>query len=313
VSCLLPGTLTAIVGPNGAGKTTYFNLISGQLPPSSGSVLLDGDDITGAAGRRAHARGIGRAFQLTNLFPNLSVLENVRLAVQAQRGLRPNLWSLWSSHRDWIDKAEHYLERVVNLADKRDTAGGGAAAWRQAQARSRDHDGAGAARLHVRRADRRHEVDEVPVILDLIKALKERRRQDHPARRAQDGRGALPRRPHHRAAQRPAGRRRRARAVIASPVVQEAYLGVGQGAAPEIRPGWPPMAEPLLTTCSRACTPTSASITSCRASTFEVPRGGITVLLGRNGAGKTTTLRTIMGLWKPSQGRITFAAATSAA
>ena len=77
-----PGTLTAIVGPNGAGKTTYFNLISGQLPATSGSVRLYGEDIThlGAA-QRTH-RGIGRAFQLTNLFPNLTVLENVRMAVQ---------------------------------------------------------------------------------------------------------------------------------------------------------------------------------------------------------------------------------------
>ena len=86
VSCTFePGTLTAIVGPNGAGKTTYFNLISGQLRPSSGSVHLNGADITREpASARTH-RGLGRAFQLTQLFPNLSVLENVRLAVQSRR------------------------------------------------------------------------------------------------------------------------------------------------------------------------------------------------------------------------------------
>ena len=88
VSCAFhAGTLTAIVGPNGAGKTTYFNLMSGQLRASAGSVLLDGADITTFSAAERARRGIGRAFQLTNLFPDLTVLENVRLAVQA-RGRR---------------------------------------------------------------------------------------------------------------------------------------------------------------------------------------------------------------------------------
>src|SRR3977135_4193267 len=87
VTCVFqPGTLTAIVGPNGAGKTTYFNLISGQLPASAGKVLLNGQDITGLAAPRRTRLGLGRAFQLTNLFPNLSALENVRLAVQVKSG-----------------------------------------------------------------------------------------------------------------------------------------------------------------------------------------------------------------------------------
>src|SRR6187200_1825175 len=80
------GTLTAIVGPNGAGKTTYFNLISGQLPATSGTVTLHGEDITGLSAPRRTRLGLGRAFQLTNLFPNLSALENVRLAVQVKSG-----------------------------------------------------------------------------------------------------------------------------------------------------------------------------------------------------------------------------------
>src|ERR1035438_1014868 len=80
VSCTFrPGELTAIVGPNGAGKTTYFNLISGQLRPSDGSILFDGADITGLSAPLRTRAGLGRAFQLTNLFPNLSVEENVRL------------------------------------------------------------------------------------------------------------------------------------------------------------------------------------------------------------------------------------------
>ena len=98
VSCRFePGTLTAIVGPNGAGKTTYFNLISGQLAASAGQVLLSGEDITGDAAPVRTRKDMGRAFQLTNLFPGLTVLENVRLAVQARAGMGLNLVSMWAA------------------------------------------------------------------------------------------------------------------------------------------------------------------------------------------------------------------------
>jgi branched-chain amino acid transport system ATP-binding protein len=111
-----PGTLTAIVGPNGAGKTTYFNLISGQIKPSAGRVFLNGQDLTALGVSTRTQAGLGRAFQLTNLFPNLSVLENVRLAVQAtragthRRGF--NLWSIWSDHADLTRRAGDILETV---------------------------------------------------------------------------------------------------------------------------------------------------------------------------------------------------------
>ena len=118
VSCAFaPGTLTAIVGPNGAGKTTYFNLMSGQLKASSGSVWLGGRDLSGLSASARTRAGLGRAFQLTNLFPNLSVQENVRLAVQATRegahwrGL--NLWSIWSDHRSLVARADEILEVVA--------------------------------------------------------------------------------------------------------------------------------------------------------------------------------------------------------
>jgi branched-chain amino acid transport system ATP-binding protein len=122
VSCAFtPGQLTAIVGPNGAGKTTYFNLISGQLPASAGSVHLDGEDITALPAPLRTRRGLGRAFQLTQLFAKLSVLENVRLAVQARRsqGHGIDLWRVWLDHREWIDEAMALLERV-QLAPQRD-------------------------------------------------------------------------------------------------------------------------------------------------------------------------------------------------
>ena len=115
-----PGTLTVIVGPNGAGKTTYFNLVSGQLRASGGQVFLNGADVTGHGPARRTRLGIGRAFQLTNLFPRLSVMENVRLAVQARAGLGMRMFSVWSSHKELIARAEHYLERVA-LANRRDT------------------------------------------------------------------------------------------------------------------------------------------------------------------------------------------------
>src|SRR5437868_6539128 len=121
VSCRFdPGTLTAIVGPNGAGKTTYFNLISGQLPASGGQVLLYGEDITRDPAPVRTRKGMGRAFQLTNLFPNLSVVENVRLAVQARARTGLNLLAVWSSHVELIDKAEHFLSRVA-LLERRET------------------------------------------------------------------------------------------------------------------------------------------------------------------------------------------------
>jgi branched-chain amino acid transport system ATP-binding protein len=113
VSCSFhPGTLTAIVGPNGAGKTTYFNLISGQLKASAGSVHLDGADITREPVSARTHRGLGRAFQLTQLFPNLSVTENVRLAVQSRRREGLDLWSVWSDRRETLARALELVERV---------------------------------------------------------------------------------------------------------------------------------------------------------------------------------------------------------
>ena len=120
VSCgFAPGTLTAIVGPNGAGKTTYFNLLSGQLRASSGTVLLEGRDITRLPASTRARLGLGRAFQLTNLFPNLTVHENVRLAVQATAGRGHALWSVWSANRELMESADRILVDVA-LDRKRD-------------------------------------------------------------------------------------------------------------------------------------------------------------------------------------------------
>ena len=102
------GHLHAIIGPNGAGKTTLFNLISGHIPPTAGRVYLRGREITGLPPHRIARLGIGRSFQITNLFPNLTVLENIRLAAQAQG--RDSL-KFWSSHR----RFRRYRERAMEV------------------------------------------------------------------------------------------------------------------------------------------------------------------------------------------------------
>jgi branched-chain amino acid transport system ATP-binding protein len=85
--------IAAVIGPNGAGKSTLFNLITGHLRPDSGQVLLDGRDITGSPPYRLCGMGIGRSFQRTNIFPNLTVFENLQAAFLVHRGRGLNFWS----------------------------------------------------------------------------------------------------------------------------------------------------------------------------------------------------------------------------
>ncbi|WP_102867141.1 ABC transporter ATP-binding protein [Pseudovibrio exalbescens] len=113
VSCRFhAGELTAIVGPNGAGKTTYFNLISGQIRATAGSVRLLGEDVTRVSVADRCQRGLGRAFQLTNLFPQLTVLENVALVMQARQRKGFSLFSMASAHVEVTRAAMAVLDRV---------------------------------------------------------------------------------------------------------------------------------------------------------------------------------------------------------
>jgi branched-chain amino acid transport system ATP-binding protein len=110
-------TMHAIIGPNGAGKTTLFNLLSGVLPPTKGEVYYKGEEITKLPPyKRAHL-GIGRTFQITNIFPNLSVMENVRLAAQAKGKDNFKLLRRADDFQQYIDKAEEIIE-VVSLKGK---------------------------------------------------------------------------------------------------------------------------------------------------------------------------------------------------
>ena len=108
-----PFVLKSIIGPNGAGKTTLFNLMTGQYRPTEGQVLLEGNDIThlGAAARTR--LGMGRSFQLTNIFPNLSVLENVRVAIQSRMGFGLNFWRHFLHFEGIEDEAHAILKRVL--------------------------------------------------------------------------------------------------------------------------------------------------------------------------------------------------------
>jgi branched-chain amino acid transport system ATP-binding protein len=110
------GTLHSIIGPNGAGKTTFFNLVSGTLRPTSGSVIYKGEDITGQPVHRSIHRGIGRSFQITNLFPNLTVLENVRLAAQAMGRDSFRMLRSHAKFPGYIERATEVLA-LVGLSD----------------------------------------------------------------------------------------------------------------------------------------------------------------------------------------------------
>jgi branched-chain amino acid transport system ATP-binding protein len=106
------GAFHSIIGPNGAGKTTLFNMLSGALRPTAGQVFLRERDITGMPLHRVAHLGVGRAYQITSLFPNLSVLENVRLAAQAKGGDSFKLWRASGSLRRYLERAEQVIALV---------------------------------------------------------------------------------------------------------------------------------------------------------------------------------------------------------
>jgi len=173
VTCAFhPGELVAIVGPNGAGKTTYFNLMSGQLRATSGAVLVRGRDVTRLDAPRRARLGMGRAFQLTSLFPGLSVFENVRLASQARAGVHYEMTKPWLAREDIMAAASAVIASVGLSA--------GAAAPVSALSHG-DQRKLEVAMLMAMAPDilmfdeptAGMSVDEVPVVLDLIARLKQ--------------------------------------------------------------------------------------------------------------------------------------------
>jgi branched-chain amino acid transport system ATP-binding protein len=113
------GELCAIIGPNGAGKTTFFNLISGYFPPTSGTIIFDGKDITRLATHERVVRGMARTFQITEIFPELTVFENVRIATEVSSGYRLRPWINRSEAERVHRHVEHTL-KLVSLEAKSD-------------------------------------------------------------------------------------------------------------------------------------------------------------------------------------------------
>jgi branched-chain amino acid transport system ATP-binding protein len=124
VSLTVPtGERHAIIGPNGAGKSTLFNLMSGRLAPSQGSIRLDGNEIAGERAYRIARRGLARSFQVTNIFHRLTVHENIRCSVLWSLGYRYDFWRRIDKCRDANERADEVIEQI-HLTERRDTPAG---------------------------------------------------------------------------------------------------------------------------------------------------------------------------------------------
>jgi len=117
------GERHAIIGPNGAGKSTLYNLISGRFPVSAGNILLNGEDITGLRPFEINRKGLSRSFQVTNIFHNMSVYENVRCGVLWSAGYRYSFWHRVGGLRDVAQRAEEVMEKI-GLAKRRNVLAG---------------------------------------------------------------------------------------------------------------------------------------------------------------------------------------------
>ena len=115
------GEIRAIIGPNGAGKSTFFNCLTGVLRPTAGKIYFGGEDITGLSSDRISRKGIARSYQITNIMPNATALENVRVAAQSRR----HSWNMvrhCMSFHDLVEKAEQALDKVGLLAKANELA-----------------------------------------------------------------------------------------------------------------------------------------------------------------------------------------------
>ena len=117
------GERHAIIGPNGAGKSTLFDVISARLPASGGSVALNGEDVSGLPPLAIHRRGLSRSFQITNIFPSLTVFDNLRCSVLWSLGYRYSFWNRLARLRDARARAEEVLEQI-GLQRRRETLAG---------------------------------------------------------------------------------------------------------------------------------------------------------------------------------------------
>ena len=149
------GTIHALIGPNGAGKTTCFNLLTAFLPPTRGTIRFKGRDITGMKPAQVARLGLVRSFQISAVFPHLTALENVRLALQRARGASFDFWRSEKVLTVYDDRARELLFDV-GLTGEADTVVTQLALRPEARAGDRHHAGARSRGDAARRTDRRH-------------------------------------------------------------------------------------------------------------------------------------------------------------
>ncbi len=295
-------TLHALIGPNGAGKTTAFNLISGMFVPDQGRVLLTGHDVTGLNADRITRSGIGRSFQITNLFPSLSVQENVRLATQVRSGATFSFWYPAES-QDEVNRQTAETIRTMGLAGVEHAEAGSLSYGGQRlldmslalATRPRllllDEPLAGLAAAERERVGNliksisrdlpvllvEHDIDRVFQIADHVTVLND-------GAVLVDGDAE-----HARTSQK----------------VQDVYIGSGSHAL-AAKPRLSAAKDSLLLKIDGIDTLYGKSHI-LRKVAFEVRHNEIVALLGRNGAGKSTLLKTLTGISTPAAGSIVLA------
>ncbi|QLP96709.1 MAG: ATP-binding cassette domain-containing protein [Rhodoblastus sp.] len=295
-------TLHALIGPNGAGKTTAFNLISGMFPPNAGAVRLDGLDVAGLSPEAVTQAGLGRSFQITNLFPSLSVAENVRLAAQARHPRRFSLWRRADALAGLREETAQLLRWTglagVETAEAGSLSYGGQRlldmglslatrprillldeplAGLAAAERGRVGDLVKAISREIPVLLVEHDIDRVFQLADHVTVMN-------------DGQVLVD------------GTVEDARS---SPKVQEVYLGSGHAAIARRERASAAQDETLLSLKDVHTFYGKSHILD--GVSFELRRNEVVALLGRNGAGKSTLLKTIIGLAPPREGDIALA------
>ena len=297
-------TLHALIGPNGAGKTTVFNLISGLYAPDRGTVVLEGHDLTGKPAHRIVAAGLARSFQITNLFPSLTIEENLRLAVQACDESHFDGWRRASAIARVVDRTRELIRFLGLTGIEHAEAGAlsyggqrlldmGLALASSPRLLLLDEPLAGLAAAERERVGRlvKRISQEIPVLLvehdiDRVFALADRVTVMNEGRVLVDGTAADAR---------------------GSRAVQEVYIGTGTAAIVAKARAHDEGTGPDLLTVDRVDTCYGKSQVLREASLVARERE-IVALLGRNGAGKSTLLKTIIGIARASGGRITLEA-----
>ena len=304
---LQQGVIHSLIGPNGAGKTTFFNMVTGLVPRDAGQILFKGRDIGKLSPDKRVKAGLGRSFQILSVFKNLTVFENVRIAVQARSGHSFNLWRNAYSYQPDNDRTWEILEAMglSEHADKSacDLPHGEQRLLEIAITLATDpdvllldeplaglgHEDRERISALIQRLSGRHTILLIEHDIDRVLAISGRITILHQGRVIAEG---------------------APQAVINQPEVVTAYLGRKPGSAAGDRNRHATAttratAAPILKLQDVVAGYEGSSV--LRGVNLEVGEGEIVALLGRNGVGKTTTLRTITGIVKPMAGEIDFA------